>query len=269
MEVKRVLLKDYTTLGVGGPAELWIVENEDDLRRATEAPYRVLGNGSNLLVSDAGVPERVIKLGGVFAQGELTGWVGAGSLLPLWVQEAARAGLSGLEPLFGIPASVGGAVRMNAGTRFGEIKDALAEVEIFHQGTFHRLPPEALGFGYRQSRLPPGAIVTRVRFDLKKSNPERIAKRMAEVDEARKRQPKRRNAGCAFKNPPGDAAGRLIDRAGFKGLRVGNAMISPEHANFVVNLGGATAREVWALVKRVQAALNLELEWEIWGEVEP
>ena len=253
MEVRRVLLKDYTTLGVGGPAELWVVENEDDLLRATEAPYRVLGNGSNLLVADAGVPERVIKLGGTFAEGELSGWVGAGSLLPLWVQEAAREGLSGLEPLLGIPASVGGAVRMNAGTRFGEIKDALAEVEVFHQGTFRRLPPEALGLG----------------FDLRRRPREEIAERMARVDAARKRQPKRKSAGCAFKNPPGDAAGRLIDQAGFKGARVGRAMISPEHANFVVNLGGATAREVWELVKRVREALNLELEWEIWGEVEP
>ena len=269
MEVRRVLLKDYTTLGVGGPAELWVVENEDDLLRATEAPYRVLGNGSNLLVADAGVPERVIKLGGIFAEGELSGWVGAGSLLPLWVQEAAREGLSGLEPLLGIPASVGGAVRMNAGTRFGEIKDALAEVEVFHQGTFRRLPPEALGLGYRRSELPPGAIVTRVRFDLRRRPREEIAERMARVDAARKRQPKRKSAGCAFKNPPGDAAGRLIDQAGFKGARVGRAMISPEHANFVVNLGGATAREVWELVKRVREALNLELEWEIWGEVEP
>ncbi len=269
MEVRRVLLKDYTTLAVGGPAELWIVEDEDDLLRATEAPYRVLGNGSNLLVSDAGVRERVIKLGGRFLQGELSGWVGAGSLLPLWVQTAAKEGLSGLEPLLGIPASVGGAVKMNAGTRFGEIKDALAEVEIFHQGELKRLPPEALGLGYRKSALPPGAIVTRVRFDLRRRSQAEIAERMAQVDAARKRQPKRKSAGCAFKNPPGDAAGRLIDQAGFKGFQVGRAMVSPEHANFVVNLGGATAREVWNLIKRIQAELGLELEWEVWGEFEP
>ncbi len=269
MEVKRVRLKDYTTLAVGGPAELWLVENEDDLRRATEAPYRVLGNGSNLLVADAGVPERVIKLGGVFAEGELTGWVGAGSLLPLWVQAAARAGLSGLEPLLGIPASVGGAVRMNAGTRFGAIADALAEVEYFHRGRFHRVPPSALGFGYRKSGLPPGAIVTRVRFDLKKRPREAIEAQLAAVDAARKNQPKKKSAGCAFKNPEGDAAGRLIDRAGFKGFRVGRAMVSREHANFVVNLGGATAREIWQLVQAIRARVPLELEWEVWGVIEP
>ena len=267
MEVRRVLLRDYTTLAVGGPAELWLVENLDDLLRATEAPYRVLGNGSNLLVADSGVSERVIKLTGELAGGELTGWVGAGSPLPLWVQEAARAGLSGLEPLLGIPASVGGAVRMNAGTRFGEIKDALAEVEVFHQGRLTRHSPEELGFGYRRSELPPGAVVTRVRFDLKRRPRDEIAARMAEVDAARRRQPKGKNAGCAFKNPPGDAAGRLIEQAGFKGLVRGRVMVSDEHANFILNLGGATAREVWELVRMIGDKLGLELEWEVWGEL--
>lgn len=269
MEVKRILLKDYTTLAVGGPAELWRVDHPDELPEATDAPYRILGNGSNLLVSDAGVSERVIKLAGRFLEGELTGWVGAGSLLPIWVQEAARQGLSGLEPLLGIPASVGGAVRMNAGTRFGSIADVLAEVEYFHQGWFFRKSPEEIGFGYRQSGLPPGAIVTRVRFDLKRASREAIASRMAAVDAARKNQPKRKSAGCAFKNPDHDAAGRLIDRAGFKGFRVGRAAVSEEHANFIVNLGGATAREIWHLIQAIRAKLPLELEWEVWGVIEP
>ncbi len=269
MEVRRVLLKDHTTLAVGGPAELWLLEHPDELPEATAAPYRVLGNGSNLLVADQGVPERVIKLAGRFAEGELTGWVGAGSLLPIWVQEAARQGLSGLEPLLGIPASVGGAVRMNAGTRFGAIADALAEVEYFHQGRFFRKSPGEIGFGYRKSGLPPGAIVTRVRFDLKRAPREAVAARMAAVDAARKGQPKRKSAGCAFKNPDHDAAGRLIDAAGFKGFRVGRAMVSHEHANFVVNLGGATAREIWQLIEAIRATLPLELEWEVWGVIEP
>jgi len=266
VRVERVLLKDFTTLGVGGPAELWLVEDEADLLRATEAPYRVLGNGSNLLVSDAGVKERVIKLGGRFQEGELLGWVGAGTPLPYWVSQAAREGYSGLEPLLGIPASVGGAVKMNAGTRFGEIKDALAEVELFYEGRLIRLAPEALGLAYRKSALPKGAIITRVRFDLKKRPKEEIYELMERVDAARRRQPKGKNAGCAFKNPPGDAAGRLIDQAGFKGMRVGRVMVSPLHANFIVNLGGASAREVWELVRKIQSELGLELEWEIWGD---
>jgi UDP-N-acetylenolpyruvoylglucosamine reductase len=179
MKVERVLLKDYTTLGVGGPAELWTVETREELGQATEAPYRVLGNGSNLLVLDEGVPERVIRLAGEFQEWDLKGWVGAGALLPLLVQEAARAGLSGLEGLLG------------------------------------------------------------------------------KVDAARKGQPKKKSAGCAFKNPPGHSAGRLIDQRGLKGLRV-------EHGNFIVNLGRATAKDVLELLKRIQEELPLELEWEVW-----
>ena len=274
VEVKR--LAELTTLGVGGEAEVWTVETPADLLEATSAPYRVLGNGSNLLVSDRGVDERVIKLGGVFANASLgephssehvTPWLGAGALLPNLVQEARRLGLSGLEPLLGIPASLGGAVRMNAGTRFGEIGDVLEAVEIFHDGALHVYHPDQLGLGYRQSRLPVGGIVTRVRLRLHKSDPATIEARMQAVDAARKSQPKRRSAGCAFKNPPGDSAGRLIDEAGLKGLRVGGAVISREHGNFVVNTGRASAADVWKLVKRIQEELPLELEWEIWGEL--
>ncbi|MDM7324347.1 MAG: UDP-N-acetylmuramate dehydrogenase [Thermus sp.] len=264
MKVERVLLKDYTTLGIGGPAELWTVETREDLMEATEAPYRVIGNGSNLLVMDEGVPERVIRLSGEFATHHLRDWMGAGTLLPLLVQEAAQQGLSGLEGLLGIPAQVGGAVRMNAGTRFGEMADALEAVEIFHEGRFHIYLPQELGFGYRQSHLPPGGIVTRVRLRLKERPQEVIRRRMAEVDAARKGQPKRKSAGCAFKNPPGHSAGRLIDQRGLKGLRVGDAMVSLEHGNFIVNLGQATAKDVLEIIKRIQEELPLELEWEVW-----
>ncbi|MER3536126.1 MAG: UDP-N-acetylmuramate dehydrogenase [Thermus sp.] len=265
MKVETVLLKDYTTLGVGGPAELWTVETPEELKRATEAPYRVLGNGSNLLVSDQGVKERVIRLGGVFQTYDLKGWVGAGVLLPLLVKEASEAGLSGLEGLLGIPAQVGGAVRMNAGTRFGEMADALEAVEIFHQGRFEVFRPEELGFAYRTSHLPPGGIVTRVRLRLQERPQEKIRRRLMEVDRARKGQPKRKSAGCAFKNPPGQSAGRLIDQRGLKGLRVGGAMVSLEHGNFIVNLGNARFEEVMALVQRIQEELPLELEWEVWA----
>lgn len=265
MRVETVFLKDYTTLGVGGPAELWTVETLEDLKRATEAPYRVLGNGSNLLVSDQGVKERVIRLGGIFQTYDLKGWVGAGVLLPLLVKEAAEAGLSGLEGLLGIPAQVGGAVKMNAGTRFGEMADALEAVEIFHRGRLEVFRPEELGFGYRTSRLPEGGIVTRVRLRLKERPKEEIRRRLMEVDRARKGQPKRKSAGCAFKNPPGQSAGRLIDQLGLKGLRVGGAMVSLEHGNFVVNLGNARFEEVMALVRRIQEEIPLELEWEVWA----
>lgn len=271
MRVERLPMARLTTLGVGGEAEVWTVETLDDLKRATEAPYRVLGNGSNLLVADEGVAERVIRLGGEFAlwNPNLSGWVGAGVMVPSLVQAAARLGLSGLEGLYGVPAQVGGAVKMNAGTRFGEMSEALAEVEIFHDGGLHIYRPHELSFTYRGSRLPEGGIVTRVRLELKPSSPEVVQARIAQVDAARKGQPKRKSAGCAFKNPPGDSAGRLIDAAGLKGTTIGRAMISHEHGNFLVNLGGATAAEMYALIKKVQAVLPLEVEWEIWGEIEP
>ncbi|WP_027893466.1 UDP-N-acetylmuramate dehydrogenase [Calidithermus chliarophilus] len=268
MKVERLPLSKLTTLGVGGPAEVWTVETPEDLARATEAPYRVLGNGSNLLVADAGVPERVIALGGVFKEWDFAGWVGAGALVSTLLLKSARLGLGGLEGLHGVPAQVGGAVKMNAGTRFGEMADALELVEIFHDGALHVYRPEELGFSYRHSALPPGSVVTRVRLRLREAGEEAVRAKIALVDAARKGQPKKKSAGCAFKNPAGDSAGRLIDRAGLKGLTVGRAMISHEHGNFIVNLGGATAREVYALLRQVQQVLPLEVEWEIWGELE-
>ncbi len=269
MKVTRLPLARLTTLGVGGEAEVWTVETLADLKQATQAPYRVLGNGSNLLVSDAGIPERVIRLAGEFAEWspDLSGWVGAGVLVPSLLQASVRLGLSGLEGLHGVPAQVGGAVKMNAGTRFGEMAGALELVEVFHDGRLYWYKPSELGFRYRHSQLPEGGIVTRVRLKLSPSGEEVVRAKIALVDAARKGQPKRKSAGCAFKNPPGDSAGRLIDAKGLKGSTIGKAMISHEHGNFLVNLGGATAAEMYALIRKVQAILPLEVEWEIWGEI--
>jgi UDP-N-acetylmuramate dehydrogenase len=272
---RTVLLSAYTTLKVGGPAELWEVEDEDDLREAASAPYRVLGGGSNLLVADAGVPERVIRLGRAFNDvrafdGRADVWLGAATPLPGLVRRAQRAGLSGLEGLLGVPAVLGGAVAMNAGTRFGEMSDTLKEVELFVGGALERVPAHELGLSYRRAELPDGAIVTRARLRLTPSTPEAVQAYMEKVDAARAGQPKVKSAGCAFKNPPGDSAGRLIDRAGLKGRRVGDAMVAFEHGNFVLNLGAATAADVLALVEEVRAEMrsrgvDLELEWRLWG----
>lgn len=269
---RRVRLSHLTTLGVGGEAELWEVENTAELREATREPYRVLGAGSNLLVADSGVSERVLKLGrsyndvGAFGSSSQV-WLGAATPLPGLVRRAAAAGLSGLEGLLGIPAVLGGAVAMNAGTRFGELSDTLLEVEVFVDGRLERLDAGALGLAYRHSELPQGAVVTRVRLGLTPSTPERVRVSLSRVDAARQGQPKTRSAGCAFKNPPGDSAGRLIDAAGLKGLRVGEAMVSAEHGNFIVNLGGARAADVLGLLARVRAhvATPLSTEWELWG----
>lgn len=269
---RLVELKTLTTLRVGGPAELWEVSSERELVEATREPYRVLGAGSNVLAADVGVSERVIKLGAAYNDlraftGQRELWLGAATPLPGLVRRAAKAGLSGLEGLLGIPAVLGGALAMNAGTRFGELSDTVQEVELFVAGGLERLPAAALGLGYRQSALPEGAVVTRLRLKLTPSSPERVVALMAQVNAARQGQPKQRSAGCAFKNPPGESAGRLIDAAGLKGLRIGDAMISREHGNFIVNLGNASAAEVLELTRLVQArvALPLELEWKRWG----
>lgn len=265
-------LAELTTLRVGGPAEVWEVDDVSAARDATSEPFLALGAGSNLLVADAGVAGRVVKLGRGFDDVRSFGdaaeaWLGAATPLPGLVRRSQRAGLSGLEGLLGVPAVLGGAIAMNAGTRFGEMSDTLQEVEVLIGGVVERLPADALDLRYRHARLPDGALLLRARLRLTVSTPERVAEAMQAVDAARKGQPKVKSAGCAFKNPAGDSAGRLIDVAGLKGLRVGDAMISHEHGNFVVNLGHATAADVDALLALVQERVEvpLQLEWRRWG----
>ncbi len=281
---RRVRLAQFTTLGVGGEAELWVCHNLEELLEATRAPYRVLGGGSNLIVSDDGVPERVIKLGGDYSRADLerdpdlssntvhvTGWVGAAKPIPALIRALQKRGLSGLEGLVGVPAAVGGAVRMNAGTRYGEMADALQAVEVVTDGEVRVFDPEELGFVYRNSRLPHGqngvGIVTRVKLKLGLSTPEVVQQRMNLADDARKGQPHWRTFGCAWKNPALDSAGRMVDRAGLKGTRVGGAMVSLEHGNFIINTGGASAQDVLQLMRIIEEKLGvpLEREVEIWA----
>ena len=283
--VERLSLSRFTTLGVGGEAEVWTVHDHAQLSEAMSEPYRILGGGSNLVVADAGVPERVIRLGGSFAatdlsidpqlstQSELvTGWVGGGVPLPGLLRKLQRLGYSNLEGTVGIPAQLGGAIWMNAGTRFGEMFGGLHSLEIvtpLEIGTESRtVTPFDLAWGYRDSGIPRNHIVTRARLRLRPSTPEAVQRGMDAADIARRGQPKNRTPGCAFKNPgagqPG--AGQLIDAAGLKGRRVGNAMIAPEHANFIVNLGGASASDVHALLDLIRSAVAvpLALEYELW-----
>ena len=281
-----VRLSSFTTLGVGGEAELWVVHDLEQLREATGARYRILGGGSNLIVSDAGVPERVIRLGGDYSKADLeadpnlssdthmvTGWVGAAKPIPGLVRKLQQRGLSGIEGLWGVPAQVGGAVRMNAGTRFGEMADSLFELEVFVDGELRVFKPEQLGFAYRNSSIPDGkngvGIVTRVRLKLEITSPEIVQERMNLADNARKGQPHQRTFGCAWKNPTGFSAGKLVDQAGLKGATVGGAMISLEHGNFVVNQGNASAKDVLALLTKIETNLGIDLirEVEIWGKI--
>ena len=284
---RQVMLSAFTTLGVGGPAELWVCHNFDELREATLEPYRILGGGSNLIVVDEGVPERVIRLAGEFSKADLeieserddllgtgrviTGWVGAAKGIPRLLRQLQERGLSGLEGLVGVPAVIGGSVRMNAGTRFGWMDAALECVEVFVDGKARVFAPSELGFAYRQSKIPHGrlgaGIVTRVKLKLGHSSPEAVQHEMDQADEARKGQPHQRTFGCAWKNPSGESAGRLVDQAGLKGARVGGAMISLEHGNFLVNAGNATAQDVLALLSQIEYTVEvpLEREVEIWS----
>jgi UDP-N-acetylmuramate dehydrogenase len=281
---RLVRLAQFTTLGVGGEAELWVCHNMAHLLEATKAPYKVLGGGSNLIVSDNGLNERVIRLGGDYSQADLTpqletethiytGWVGAAKSIPGFLRQLQRFGLSGLEGLWGVPAQIGGAVRMNAGTRYGEMADALTELEIVVDGQARIYKREELGFVYRNSSLPTGkngtGIVTRVKLKLEKTTPDIVQERMNLADLARKGQPHWRTFGCAWKNPVGNSAGRMVDVAGLKGTKVGDAMVSNEHGNFIINLGNATAKDVLTLLEQVENALGvpLEREVEIWGKV--
>ena len=283
---RLVRLALFTTLGVGGEAELWVCHDQAALLTATSAPYRMLGGGSNLIVSDDGVPERVIRLGGIFSASDLepdaelssgdeiiTGWVGAATPIPGLLRRLQQRGYSGLEGVWGVPAQVGGAVRMNAGTRFGEMADALHSLEVVTDGVATVYTPQQLSFVYRNSSIPHDrngvGIVTKVRLRLRRSTPEAVQGRMNLADEARKGQPHQRTFGCAWKNPSHDSAGRMVDRAGLKGLKIGGAMISNEHGNFLVNTGAAQASDVIAVLERVERELGvpLEREVEIWGNI--
>ncbi len=262
-------LARHTTLRIGGPAELFVgVESEAALqallaevaRRAS--PFVVLGLGSNVLVPDEGLPGVVARLGGELRRARVDGErVEVGAALPLaqlarWL--AAR-GLVGFEALSGFPSTVGGAVVMNAGCYGTEIKDVLESATVVERdGTRRRLGLAELAPSYRRTALQgTGAIVTSAVLRLARGDGEAALAKIEELNRKRREslpsgQP---NAGSIFKNPPGDYAGRLVEACGLKGRREGRAQISPRHANVIVNLGGATALDVLALMTAAWSAV--------------
>lgn len=277
-------LSRHTSFRIGGPADAWIEVDEPqqiarvlELLRGVEVPRFVLGGGTNVLVSDRGVRGVVLHLGRAFAA---AAWgeagdhveVRAGAAMPFkkLVTETIQRGLAGLEFAEGIPGSVGGGLLMNAGAFGGEISQVVTHVDgVDRDGGLQRLERAVLRFSYRHFDLPAGFVVTHVGFRLR---PDDAAAVSARREELRRRRQSRQplgypNAGSVFKNPPGNFAGRLIESAGLKGRRIGNAQISPEHANFIINLGGACAADVRALmdeaVRAVEAASGPRLEPEI------
>ncbi len=262
----EVVLAPFTTFRVGGPSALFLeAASEADLRavaaavRATGLPVLVLGRGSNLLVSDRGFPGLALRLGSGFRWVEVDGEeirAGAGMALPALAGVALQHGLAGLEWAVAVPASLGGAVRMNAGAHGVEIADVLRTAEVFDLIAGERvvLRAEEAGFRYRGSSLPDPGVVVAATVRLRRGDPAQIRARMDEIREWRRRhQPLAEpSCGSVFKNPPNDAAARLIDEAGLKGHAVGGAQVSTKHANFIVTRPGARAEDVAALICEIQ-----------------
>jgi UDP-N-acetylmuramate dehydrogenase len=280
-------LARFTTYRLGGPAALYVEPvSADDLgvlgsilREATHGdpppPILILGRGSNLVISDQGFGGVVIRMGQAFSWLKSSGpsgvASGSSSTLPQLANWAARRSLSGMEFAVSIPGSVGGAVRMNAGAHGGEISDTLSSVTLFdlEELELRRPEVEALGFSYRRSNLTEKDLVLEASFELTPSDANSIRDRMEEHRKHRSAtQPgAAQNAGSVFKNPPGRAAGELVEAAGLKGFRVGGATVSELHANFMLAGDGATAQDVYDLVRsvrrRVKEDSGVDLEPEI------
>ena len=272
-------LAEYTSFRIGGPAMFLAVPSDrEDLKaalafaRSEGLTVYLLGGGSNTLVRDGGLRGMAIRLDG-FQSLERRGdavVAGAGVRISRLLAFCCRQGLSGLEILSGVPGTVGGAVWGNAGAWGGQTADPLSEVEIVTAaGDTQVLPRAAIPFRYRASGLPVGSVVVQATFALAPGDPTTIRRRISGYLVRRNAsQPVEfRSAGSIFKNPPGDYAGRLVELAGLKGTRIGNAMISAKHGNYIVNLGGARAADVLALVRlaqeRVRATAGIDLDLEI------
>ncbi|MGO9605536.1 MAG: UDP-N-acetylmuramate dehydrogenase [Candidatus Binataceae bacterium] len=278
-------LADMTSFRIGGPADLFVaVENEEELQEVMAGAHRdgihvfCLGAGTNLLVSDRGVRGLVVHLGDGFRKmlvSHLHVTSGAAVEFGTLVETVVDLGLTGLEFGEGIPGSVGGGLVMNAGAFGGEIARVVTIVHgVTREGEAKSLTKDDVGFAYRRTSLPPGFVITRVDFELAHGDRNALRAKVADLHAKRAaRQPRGvPNAGSIFKNPPGNFAGRLLEGAGLKGVRMGGAAFSDQHANFIVNLGGARAEEVRALIEmarskvKEQSGVWLEPEVKLVGD---
>ena len=273
-------LADFIWFRTGGPAE-WLVRPKDEAGLARflaelddGVPVTPIGVGSNLIVRDGGVEGVVVRLPKSFAQVAIEDGNrvrAGGGAMGITVASAARdAGISGLEFLRGIPGTTGGAVRMNAGAYGREVRDILIEARlVLRDGTIETWPAEKLGYTYRHSEVPDGAVVVEALFEGVPGDPKAIGAELDRIAAEREAsQPLRsRTGGSTFKNPPGHKAWALIDSAGCRGLRNGDAQVSEKHCNFLLNLGNATSAEIEDLGeevrRRVMDKTNIQLEWEI------
>ncbi len=276
-------LQSYTSFRIGGPAEVLVEPADvDDLcrvvaqARAEKIPIFVVG-GTNLLVRDGGIRGIVVSLAkfkGIRQEPDHVLYAEGGVGMPTLIGYAVRRSLAGLEWGAGIPGTVAGCVVMNAGTRLGEMKDSVKAVRMVDpRGRVLDIPAADIPFSYRRAHLPRG-VVAGVWLQLKPGVQGQIEKTVKEYLQYRKdTQPLTLpSAGCVFKNPPQDSAGRLVEAAGLKGARVGDAQVSEKHANFMVNMGHARAEDVLTLIKKVragvkkQSGVRLELELKVVGQ---
>ncbi len=277
---ESVPLARYTTIGTGGPARWFarpgsIEELQDALRWAKERGLAVetIGLGSNVLAHDDGVDALVLKLAGSLVAADVAGDVlvaGGGAPNAVALHRARAAGLGGFEFASAIPGTAGGGVRMNAGAYGREWRDVLIDAVVVDADYVRTLTPAELGLSYRHSALRPGEVVAQVRFQLEASSSDAVKARAAELLAQRKAtQPtNKRTFGSVFKNPEGErGAGRLIEECGLKGQGIGGALISPRHANFIENAGGATSADCIALMaearRRVHERFGLVLQHEV------
>lgn len=273
-------MKNHTTFKIGGPADFFITpSDEEQLKKSIECikntglPYYVIGNGSNLLVSDEGYRGVIIQLYDKFNSMEFDGkicTVQSGCLLSRLGMQAAKNGFAGLEFATGIPGTIGGAVVMNAGAYGGEIKDCIVSARLMDMyGNIKEYSKDELSLGYRKSIASErNLIVLSAVFELRSSDTRKIMERINELAAARRmKQPlEYPSAGSTFKRPEGNFAGRLIEDAGLKGYSIGGASVSSKHSGFVINNGNATADDVMSLVEHIKnkvyekSGVILELE---------
>jgi len=273
-------LSKHTSFRIGGPADMFLYpkDMEDlsalvDFSRREGIPFFVIGNGSNLLISDDGFRGMVLSLAETFAHINCKGYTltaGAGVPMSDLLRYCTERGLSGFEPLVGIPGQVGGMLRLNAGAFGSEICDHLKSVHLLDSfGIFEKRSREDITVGYRYADFPNNAVLVEAQFFLAEGNPKEMeALQNKWFAERKKKQPlSLPSAGSVFKRPPGDYAGRLIEEAGCKGLRIGDAMVSKKHANFIVNCHFASAQDVLRLMdevrNRVLKRFGIELSPEI------
>ncbi|MGA2463986.1 MAG: UDP-N-acetylmuramate dehydrogenase [Thermodesulfobacteriota bacterium] len=278
-------MKKFTSIEVGGPADsLLFLKDMVELRkvvryaRRKDIPILILGKGTNLVVRDKGIRGWVISLTQGMKKVQLDGDVieaEAGLSLQRLVQFSIQKDLTGLEPFFGIPGTVGGGLAMNAGAWGVELKDILLSITLMNEeGGVVEKPRQKLKFSYRRLAISPTWIILKGRFQLKKGRKEEILERVRSYSEIRKRtQPlDYPSAGSIFKNPAEGPAGKWIEEAGLKGFRMGQAMVSDRHANFIINLGKATGQEVINLMEWVERkiyeekGISLEREVRVVGE---